>query len=172
MKITLYANVSANGKLLLSENPDHQVPPEVTGLSLQQINRVGNLVMGRKSFENFVTAFGGMDKIKEVLPDVVLVWLSASLETTGAYTVVSSPEAAVKYLEEKGFDEMLIGGGTETYNAFLEKDLITEVVFNLIPAITVGGVLGVNDALNIKLRLIGQERLSNDVLQLRYRKRS
>ncbi|MBO9595035.1 MAG: dihydrofolate reductase family protein [Niabella sp.] len=170
MKITLYANVSANGKLLLSENPGHQVPPAIIGQSLQHINRVGNLVMGRKSFENFVSAFGGIDAIRAVLPDAVFVWLSTTLETTPAYNVVSSAEAAVRYLEEKGVDEMLIGGGTETYNAFLEKDLITDVVFNVLPTITVGGVLGVNDGLNIKLRLTGQELLDNDVLQLRYKK--
>ncbi|MCF3108924.1 dihydrofolate reductase family protein [Niabella sp. CC-SYL272] len=170
MKITLYANVSVNGKLLLSDNPNHQVPPDIIGLSLQQINRVGNLVMGRKSFEHFVTAFGGIDRVREVLPDVVFVWLSATRETTSAYKVAPSPEAAVTYLEERGFDEILIGGGTETCNVFLEKDLVTDVVFNVMPMITAGGVLGGNGALNINLRFVGQERLGNDVLQLRYTK--
>ncbi|MCD2422782.1 dihydrofolate reductase [Niabella pedocola] len=170
MKITVYANVSANGKLLLSENAGHEVPSEIIGLSIQYINRVGNLVMGRKSFENFVTAFGGIDKVREVLPEVVFVILSSTRQTTDAYQVTNSPEEAVKYLEARGANEMFIGGGTETYNAFLEKDRVTDVVLNVIPTITVGGILGTNDGLNIRLKLVAQEQLSNDVLQLRYKK--
>lgn len=169
MKITVYANVSANGKLLLSENAGHEVPPEIIGLSIQYINRVGNLVMGRKTFENFVTALGGIDKVRELLPEVIFVILSSTWQTTDAYQVANSPEEAVKYLEARGFDEMLIGGGTATYNAFLEKDRITDVVFNMIPVITVGGILGSGEGLNIRLELVAQERLDNDVLQLRYR---
>ncbi|WP_300597952.1 hypothetical protein [Niabella sp.] len=170
MKITVYANVSANGKLLLSENPGHAVPPEIIGLAIQYINRAGNLVMGRKSFENFVTAFGGIDKVREVFPLVTFVSLSATRQTTDVYKVASSPEEAITYLEEQGFDEMIIGGGTETYNVFLEKDRVTDVVLNVIPTITAGGILGANDGLNIRLQLVGQERLNDDVLQLRYKK--
>jgi dihydrofolate reductase len=167
MKVILYANVSANGKILLSENLNHQVPQEIIGISVQDIKQAGNLVMGRKSFETFEMAFGGISKIKEVFPNVEFVGLSRTMQTTDEYKVVSSPEEAIKYLTRKGFNEILIGGGTETYNAFLEKDLITEVVLNIVPIITIGGILGTNDNLNIKFKLTEHKLLTDDVIQLR-----
>lgn len=168
MKAILYANVSANGKILLSENLNHQVPQEIINMSVQDIKQAGNLVMGRKSFETFQQAFGGTAAIKAAFPGVEFVWLSETKKTTDNYKVASSPEEAVAYLTKKGINEILIGGGTETYNAFLEKDLITEALFNIVPIITLGGVLGTNDGLNIKFKLAEHKLLNEDVVQLRY----
>ncbi|HEY4789650.1 MAG TPA: dihydrofolate reductase, partial [Bacteroidales bacterium] len=138
--------------------------------SLKDIKQAKNLVMGRKSFEVFQRAFGSTAAIKAAFPDVEFVWLSTTMQTTDDYKVVSSPEEAVKYLSEKGFNKILIGGGTETYNAFLEKDLITEVILNVIPIITNGGNLGNSNELNIKLKLSEHKLLTDDVIHIRYSK--
>jgi dihydrofolate reductase len=168
MKVVLYANVSVNGKILLSENLNHQVPQEIINFSVQDIKQAKNLVMGRKSFETFEKAFGGIAKIKEVFPDVEFVWLSTTAQTNDERKVAKTPEEVVKYLSEKGIDEILIGGGTETYNAFLETDLITDVLLNVVPIITNGGDWGNSDKLNIKFKFTNQKLLTADVIQLRY----
>lgn len=53
MKVTLLANISANGRILLSDNPHHQLPPEAMKFYLEFAKKVGNLVIGWKTFENF-----------------------------------------------------------------------------------------------------------------------
>jgi len=170
MEVILYANVSANGKILLSENLNHQVPQEIINLAVEDIKQERNLVMGRKSYEVFEKAFGGIEKLKEFFPNVEFVWLSTTAQTTDERKVVRTPEEAVKYLSEKGFDKILIGGGTETYNAFLKTDLTTDVLFNVVPIITNGGDLGNSDELNIKFKLKEHKLLTDDVIQLRYSK--
>jgi dihydrofolate reductase len=170
MKITLYANISANGKVLLSGHEGHKVPQEIIGVALQDIIRAGNLVMGRKSYENFEKAFGGIHKIREALPNVELVWLSTTKQPNDDYTIAATPAEAIQYLAQKGFSEILIGGGTETYNAFLEKGLITAVVFNVVPILTAGGILVTSDALTIDFKLTKHVLLTEDVIQLSYSK--
>jgi len=170
MKTILYANVSANGKVLLSENSNHQVPQEVLMAATQDIVQAGNLVMGRKSFEHFEKVNGGADKVRAALPGVELVWLSGTLPGTDGLQVANNPEAAIDYLAKKGFQEILIGGGTDTYNAFLENDLITDVVLNIVPIISTGGILGIKDGLNIKFKLTGHNLLTADVIQLHFSK--
>lgn len=150
----------------MSENPNHQVPQEVLMAAMQHITRAGNLVMGRKSFENFEKVLGGADKVRAALPGVELVWLSGKRQSANDRTVASTPEEAIHYLTQKGFDEIIIGGGTETYNAFLEKDLITDVVLNIIPIISAGGIIGTSDDLNIKFRHAEHKLLTPDVIQL------
>lgn len=168
MKVTLYANVSANGKVLLSEDPNHHAPQEVIGAAIQDIIQAGNLVMGRKSFDVFEQAFGGMSKIQAAFPGVDFVLLSTSKQAREGYKVVSSPEEAVKYLTEKGVNEIIIGGGTESYNAFLDKDLITDVCLNIVPILTGSdSVLGSSPELHTNFKLTAHRLLTNDVIQLR-----
>jgi dihydrofolate reductase len=170
MKVTLYANISTNGRVLLSGSESRMVSQEIIGIALQNVIQAGNLVMGRKSYENFEKAFGGTSKIKAALPNVELVCLSTTKQSNDTYKVAGSPEEAIQYLAKKGFSEIIIGGGTDTYNVFLEKDLATDVVFNIIPIITTGGILVTNDEVTIKFKLLKHTLLTDDVIQLRYSK--
>jgi dihydrofolate reductase len=168
MKITVIANISANGKVLLAENSNHQVPQEAMGIFMQIANQAGNLVIGKKTFEIFKQFPGGANSI---FPNVEIVVLSTSETTKENYKVVRSSEEAIKYLAEKGFKEIAVGGGTKAYNAFLDKDLITDIYFNVSPIITGnGGVLGTNNELTKKFRLNEHKLLSGDILQLHLNK--
>lgn len=163
MKGILIANVSANGKILLSENSNHQVPQESIAFFMQKAIETGNLVLGRMTFELILQN----PAAKQAFSDVEIVLLSNTNKETEEYKVVQTPEHAVKYLEEKGFNEITVGGGTQTYNAFLQKDLITEIYFNIIPVITgSGGIIGTNDDLLTKFKLTKHKLITDDVLQI------
>jgi Dihydrofolate reductase len=167
MKVILLANISANGKILLSENLNHQVPMEIIEASAAIIRSYGNLIMGRKSFEVFEQAMGGADRLKAAYPGVDLVWLSQSLAPTEDKIVASSPEAALAYLAQRSHETMLVGGGTQVYNAFLKADLVTDFIFHVAPIISPGA-----DFLpqHIPLRLSEYRKLSADTLQVVYQK--
>ena|SRR5579859_7060154 len=167
MKITAIANLSANGKVLLVDH-NHITPQEAINFFVQKAIQTGNLVVGRRTFEVFNQFPGGP---KQILAGVQIVILSSTGEPADGYQVVSSPEEAIAYLEKKGFAEIVVGGGTITYNAFLEKDLITDIIFDIIPVIIGdGGIIGVKDGLLAKFKLADHKLISDDVVQVHLRK--
>ena len=56
MKVTLIASVSANGKVLLANNPNHQIAPEVMGFLVQKAIESGNIVFGYSTYTMFIDA--------------------------------------------------------------------------------------------------------------------
>ena len=165
MKVILVANLSANGRVLLSDDPQHQLPQEAMGFYLNHARQAGNLVIGANTFENF-SRFP--PKTKELFDNITIVVISATPVAAAGYAVVESPEAAIGYLSGKGFSEIAIGGGTGTFNSFIDKDLVTDVYFNISPVITGnGGVLGNNAFLHTKFRLAAHTAV-NDFVQLHW----
>jgi len=163
MKVTIIANISANGKVLLAENPGHQAPPEAMQLFVQVAGKAGNLIVGKKTFDMLRQFPGG---INGFLPGVTIVVLSAASPATAAYPVVRSAEEAVEYLAAKGFNNIAVGGGTKTYNAFLDKNLVTDIYFNQIPVLTGnGGVLGTDTGLDTPFKLAGHKLLTDTIVQ-------
>jgi dihydrofolate reductase len=164
MKVILGANISANGKVLLEENTNHQVPQEATEFLIQIAIQAGNLIIGRKTFEIVEQLTGG---IKQALSGIEIVLLSANDGLANDLKVVGTPQEAINYLTEKGFKEIAVGGGTQTYNAFLDQDLVTDIHFNIVPILTgIGGVLVTNDELVTRFKLTEHKVLSQGVVQL------
>jgi len=170
MRVILYANVSANGRVLLSENQRHQVPAAVIEASADDIRKAKNLIMGRKSFENFERAFGGLEPLQAAFPEVVFVWFSRTAQQAPGRLMASTPEEAIAQLKARGHNDVIVGGGPETYQAFLDSGLITDVVLNVVPVVAPGGDLGAGGELDIPLILVGQRLLTEHVVQLHYRK--
>lgn len=163
MKVTLVANISANGKALVSDNPHHSLPQEAMDFYLSLAKRVGNMVIGAKTFENFQQF---PKHIMALFADIDIAILSAEPITSTEYTVTSTPEKAIAYFSKKGIKEIAIGGGIGTFNAFLDSDLVTDIYFNINPIITgQGGHLVSNNALNSKFNLAGCET-NNGFVQL------
>lgn len=57
MKVTLIASVSANGKVLLANNPNHQIAPEVMEFLVQKAVESGNIIFGYSTYTMFIDAF-------------------------------------------------------------------------------------------------------------------
>jgi dihydrofolate reductase len=168
MKVILIANISANGKVLLAENPQHQAPPEALGFFVQRANQAGNLIVGRKTFEVLKQFPGG---VKQIFPNVEVVVLSKSDDKIEDYKVVDKAKKAISFLEEKGFNEIIIGGGAKTYSAFLDKDLVTDIYFNTIPiVIGSGGIIGQSEDLFLKFKIAETKLLTPEIVQVHFEK--
>ena len=149
MKVTLIASVSANGKVLLANNPNHQIAPEVMGFLVQKAIESGNIVFGYSTYTMFI------------------VVLSNNHEARSGHKTVHTPEEAVEYLRGKGMEEIVVGGGVQTYNAFLDKDLVTDIYFNVTPmVIGDGGVIGSKDDLFVKFDKMNYEPIIENVIRL------
>lgn len=163
MRVTVIANISANGKILIADNPHHQLPTEAMAFYVQFIRLVGNVVIGVKTFENFLKF---PKEVKELFNGIEIIILSGKPYIVDGYKTVSRPEEAIEYMSRKGVQEMAIGGGASTFNAFIDKDLVTDIYFNINPIITgSGAVLGNNSELNSKFKHNGQ-KLKNGFVQL------
>ncbi|MDX3914884.1 MULTISPECIES: dihydrofolate reductase family protein [Olivibacter] len=162
MKIIIVANIAANGKVLVSDHPHHQLPQETMDFYLKLVNQIGNLVIGARTFENFEKF---PDHVKALFKNVEIVVLADKSFISSTYPVVNKPTEAIDYFSKKGFTEIAIGGGTGTFNAFLEGNFVTDIYFNISPIITAhGGSLGTdNSNLNLRFKLAGSELRDNSV---------
>jgi dihydrofolate reductase len=165
MKVVMIANLSANGKVLLADNPSTQeAPQEALGYFVEQANLKGNLILGRKTYEVMQQFPGGL---KAFFPNVEIVLMSHSKISVEGFTVVNNPEEAINYLSEKGFKEIIVGGGVQVYNEFLDRELVTDVFFNFIPMIVGnGGIIGNSEELNTKFKIIDNKLLTKDIAQI------
>lgn len=151
MKVTVIANISINGRILLSDNPHHQLPLEAMEFYLEFAKQVGNLVIGLNTFENFQNF---PQDVKKNFDSLEIIVLSNEANELQGYKTVGSPEEAIDYISSKGLKEIAIGGGAGTFNAFIDNDLVTDIYFNINPLITgAGAVLGNNSELNTKFQL-------------------
>src|SRR5688500_5139740 len=168
MKLILVADVSANGKLLLTENPNHPVPKGTVDFYIQKVMQAGNLIIGSKTLEIFQQHFGG---IEQLFPGIEVVVLSRSGNEANVWKVVHSPEEAVNYLQEKGFEEIVVGGGVQIYNIFLNRDMVTDIYFNYVPVIVGdGSTLGTAADLLTRFELMEHKLLDEGIVQMHLRK--
>lgn len=164
MKVTLIANIYANGKVLLAENSSYQAPQEAIIEFMSIATKAGNYVMGRKTFEMLEGAFVN---IKAAFQGIELVILSEGGSISKEFKVVAHPNEAMKHLSEKGFEEIIIGGGTATYNLFLEGKWVTDIYFNIHPVIIGnGGILATDHKLISNFKLVGHKQVTENILQL------
>ena len=168
MKVILVADVSANGKLLLTDNPNHPVPKAGVDFYMQKVIQAGNLIIGRKTLETFQQHFGG---IQQLFPGIEVVLLSRSNSEAYGCKVVHSPEEAVNHLQEKGFEEIVVGGGVQVYNIFLNRGMLTDIYFNYVPVIVgEGGTLGTATDLLTRFEMMEHKLLNEGIVQIHLRK--
>jgi dihydrofolate reductase len=89
MKLLLVADVSANGKLLLTDNPNHPVPKATIDFYLQKVSQAGKVILGRNTLEAFQQKFG---EIEQIFPGAEVVVMSTTTHSASSYKVVNSPE--------------------------------------------------------------------------------
>lgn len=156
MKVIIVANIAANGKVLMSDHPHHQLPQETMDFYLKLVNQVGNLVIGARTFEDFKKF---PDHVKALFKNVDIVVLADKPFISSTYPVVNKPAEAIEYFSKKGITKIAIGGGARTFSAFLESSFVTDIYFNISPIITAhGGSLGTDSSkLNLKFKLAGSE---------------
>ncbi|UFH41387.1 dihydrofolate reductase [Flavobacterium cupriresistens] len=105
--------------------------------------------------------------LKAFFPNVEIVLMSHSKISAEGFTVVNNPEEAINYLSEKGFKEIIVGGGVQVYNEFLDRELVTDVYFNFVPMIIGnGGIIGNSDELNTKFKIVDNKLLTKNIAQI------
>lgn len=136
----------------------------------QRSKQAGVVVMGRATY----------DTIGKPLPDRVTVVYSrdvdearlvknqSKLEKNQIYYTQAKPKELLKKLEELGFDEVAICGGSSIYTMFLQAKVVDKLFLTVEPILFGDGVRLFNQKLDLKLKLIKTQNLSSQTLLLEY----
>lgn len=165
MKVILYLSVTANG-LIAKENDDTSwVSPTEWKSFSNMVQKVGNMVIGRRTYEVMCR-----NKEFEKLGKVKVVVVSKTLKTNKKITTVKSPWEALAYLQQQDFSTALVCGGAQLNSSFMKEKLITEIYLDIEPIILGKGIqLFADTEFEAKLKLIGIKKLSKDEVQLQYK---
>ncbi len=134
-------------------------------LFVQTTQEAGVIVMGKKTY----------DTIGKPLPgrlNVVSTRQAGELASDNPDLIYTNkqPQDLISYLKNKGYDQIILGGGTTLNTMFLEQNLIDEIWLTIEPKLFGEGLNLFKDInVDLDLELIELKQLTEDVLHLRYR---
>lgn len=166
MKTIVLAAVTIDGKL--ARNPSHFVDwtsHEDKKLFSQLTRRAGVLVIGDNTYRTFPAPLPGR-------LHVVLTYTTAGKESTPGVVEFTSAEPGdiLADLEARGYEEVVIGGGSQINALFLQHDLVDEIWLTVEPLLFgIGVELFHGATTNRQATLIHMEKLNDKgSVHLRY----
>ena len=169
MKIILSAAISVNG-YIADENGSEDFLSHENWIAFTKLaKKTGNFIYGRKTYE--AVKSWEKDYLTD-LKDVVKLVISANkkLKPEWDFQRVDSPEEAIALLRNKGYEEILVTGGSSIYSYFLSHNLIDEIIFYVNPVILGKGKLVFNfEGKELKLELLESTELNEGILELHYK---
>jgi dihydrofolate reductase len=125
----------------------------------KKTKEAGVVVMGRTTFET----------IGKALPDrKTIVYTSKPLEIERVETTQLPPQELLQQLEEQGYSEVAICGGSSIYSLFLQSGCISKAYITLEPMLFGKGIPLFKDIRQTKLELLSTTPLSQNTLLLEY----
>lgn len=168
MKATLFMATSANGYVARRDGDEDFLPHEGWLQMLDFAKKYGHFIWGRKTYEAVKGWGGDFTKDIENIPTIIV-----SSGKNSSYpenvTVCSSPEEAMKIVEQMGQKKAFLSGGPTLNTAFIKAGLVDEIILNYNPTILSNGIkLFSKSDFELKLKLEGVKELSSDIVQMRY----
>ncbi len=120
--------------------------PEDKKHFVELTKRAGVVVMGSTTFETF----------NKPLKDRLNIVYSRSKNYEGVEMTNDEPEILLQKIEEKGFKEVAICGGSSIYTKFLKAGVIDTIYLTVEPILFGKGITLFNDDIECKLELISQ----------------
>lgn len=125
MKVTLCAATSIDGFIATVDGNTNWVKD--WELFESACKDFGCIVMGRNTYEEGGSTFDGVEHLV----------LSASEQKSDHpnVTFATSPQEAIKVAEQKGFNRLLVIGGSKTNESFIKAGLVDTIIIDLHPLI-------------------------------------
>lgn len=124
----------------------------------------GVVIMGRKTFET----------MGKPLPNRLNVVMTRNpekyIEEQQLVFTSKSPSEILAWLDEKGYETVMITGGSEIYTLFLNEGLVDEIMLTIEPLLLKGNVNFLKNLKeDISLKLLGVEKLNENTLLVIYK---
>lgn len=164
MKATLYMAISVNGMVAKTDDDTDWISKEEWDSYSATVRKAGCVIVGRRTYHILTKqdGFAEFDGVRMVVvshSDVELVQSN--------HSVAHSPQEALEQLKE--FPEVIVAGGGILNAAFMEANLVDELVLDIEPIVLGKGIPLFNgSAFDRKLKFIGQTMISKNEIQTRY----
>ncbi len=168
MHVTLYMAMSVNGFIADNDDNEDFLSHDGWDAFVELAEKAGVFMIGRKTYEVVLEKYkdyGFMD----VNADRIIVTSDENFTSPDNFRVVHSPKEAVQLAESLGHKQALLTGGATLNSAFMEDDLINDVILNVEPAI-VGQGKSLFAPSNFARRLLFKsvDNRGDGILQLHY----
>ena len=127
--------------------------------------KAGVMIMGLNTFNTFPSPLPGRLHIV-YSPDENAT--DNNIPGVVEYTK-DSPTDLIKRLEERGFTEVAICGGTTIYTMFMKSGLVETIYLTIAPKLFGKGMGIFNDDLNVNLQLVSKEITEGGTMLLEYK---
>lgn len=132
---------------------------------IEMTKKSGVMIMGLNTFKTFPSPL--KDRLHIVYSDKDGAE-SENIPGVVEYTK-DSPDILIKKLEERGFKEVAICGGSTIYTMFLQSGLVEKIYMTIEPRLFGEGMSIFNQSLDIKMRLNGAKIVNEEnVVLLEY----
>lgn len=160
MKVFIIAAQTLDGFIAKETNhPAFWTSKEDKHRFVELTKRAGVCVMGSTTFKT----------LPRPLKERVNIVYSRSHEFEGAETTNKNPIDLIKDLEERGFNEVAICGGSHIYNMFLKAGVVDTIYLTIEPLIFGTGISIFNEPMDIHLELKSHEKTEAGTLLLEYK---
>lgn len=164
MKAILYMTMTVNGCIARS-NDDTPWSDEVWSAYYEFVKQRGNIVVGRRTYE----LMKAEDEFEKLGNSTIVVVSSEPVADSNIFWA-DSPKKALEFLGTKGFGEAVIGGGATLNASFLKAGLLDEICLDVEPLLFGQGIRLFKEVdAEAKLKFLGTEKLSDQVLRVRYK---
>lgn len=169
MKTYLFAAMSLDG-FIADKNGEENFLSDVHWIEFAKLaEKVGCFVVSRKAYEIVNEWADDVCSFDDIKARKIIVSRNSELKLKDGYVLASSSQNALDVAMENNCKEVLVAGGGELNRAFLEKNLIDEIVFTVEPCILGQGIDFVaGSELSKKLKLINVEKLDGGIVRLNY----
>lgn len=167
MKVTLYMAMSLNGYIAEENGSEDFLSHANWEKFCSLAQEYGNFIVGRKTYEavkSWNEGFG-FDDLKGIKK--VIISQDNDYKLSDGYILASSPKDALTKLQE--CKSILVTGGSTINTAFMQENLLDELILNIEPALIGKGVpLFAQNDFSKKLNFVSSDE-SNGVVTLHYK---
>lgn len=166
MKVILMMAMTLDGKIAKNSGHFANWTSQADKKSfVAETKAAGVILMGRQTYETIGRPLPGRLNIVMTQSPEKFESMPGELEYTNL-----SPEKVLEELATRGFETLILGGGSKINSLFLEKGLINELLLTIEPKLFGNGLSLFKDIdIDLDLELLEINSLSDNVLQLRYK---
>lgn len=167
MKVVLVMVMTADGCIAKSESQSSLdwTTKEDMQFFVRKTKECGAVIVGNTTYKTIGKPLPGR-LMKIMTRDTLRAKESVAGE---AEFTAASPQEVLSELEERGYDQVALIGGSTINGLFLEAGLVDELFLSIAPHLFGNGVRLAKANLNVSLELVGTEQLSNQVINMHYR---
>lgn len=160
MKCFIIAALSADGYIAKEENhPAFWTSKEDKKRFVELTKRAGVVVMGSTTFAT----------LPRPLKERTNIVYSRTKTFEGAEVTQKQPAELLRELEERGFKEVAICGGSHIYTMFMKAGLVNTLYLTVEPIVFGAGIRLFTEEMNRQLTLTSSASTENGALLLEYR---